>query len=71
MEESCCKLVGIFIVSIKSYFLIWLILIYYFQGIPEQTDSKTCGYFVMRYMKEIVEDKNLEFATKVRMINCI
>ncbi|XP_062021676.1 uncharacterized protein LOC133738229 [Rosa rugosa] len=33
-------------------------------GIPEQTDSKTCGYFVMRYMKEIVEDKNLEFATK-------
>ncbi|XP_040373456.1 uncharacterized protein LOC121052455 [Rosa chinensis] len=33
-------------------------------GIPEQTDSKTCGYFVMRYMKEIVEDKNLEYATK-------
>ncbi|XP_040367479.1 uncharacterized protein LOC112180552 [Rosa chinensis] len=33
-------------------------------GIPEQKDSKTCGYWIMRYMKEIVEDKNLEFAAK-------
>ncbi|XP_061990046.1 uncharacterized protein LOC133708593 [Rosa rugosa] len=33
-------------------------------GIPEQKNDKTCGYFIMRYMKEIVEDKNLDFSMK-------
>ncbi|XP_040362875.1 uncharacterized protein LOC112202030 isoform X2 [Rosa chinensis] len=33
-------------------------------GIPEQNGGKSCGYWIMRYMKEIVEDTNLEFATK-------
>ncbi|PRQ31131.1 putative Ulp1 protease family catalytic domain-containing protein [Rosa chinensis] len=34
------------------------------QGIPEQQSSKDCSYFIMRYMKDIVEDKNLEFFSK-------
>ncbi|XP_024156138.1 uncharacterized protein LOC112164132 [Rosa chinensis] len=33
-------------------------------GIPEQKSDKDCGYYVMRYMKEIVEDKSLDFFTK-------
>ncbi|PRQ58873.1 putative Ulp1 protease family catalytic domain, putative transposase, Ptta/En/Spm, plant [Rosa chinensis] len=33
-------------------------------GILEQNGGKSCGYWIMRYMKEIVEDTNLEFATK-------
>lgn len=33
-------------------------------GIPAQDGDKDCGIFIMRYMKEIVEDKNLEFASK-------
>ncbi|PRQ38468.1 putative Ulp1 protease family catalytic domain-containing protein [Rosa chinensis] len=33
-------------------------------GIPEQKTDKDCGYYVMRYMKEIVEDKSLDFFTK-------
>ncbi|PRQ33588.1 hypothetical protein RchiOBHm_Chr5g0059281 [Rosa chinensis] len=33
-------------------------------GIPEQNGRKSCSYWIMRYMKEIVEDTNLEFATK-------
>ncbi|KAL6192198.1 hypothetical protein ACLB2K_038585 [Fragaria x ananassa] len=32
-------------------------------GIPEQKDGKTCAYLVMRYMKDIIADKDLEFAT--------
>lgn len=31
-----------------------------------QSGTKDCGLFVMRYMKEIVQDKELEFAAKVR-----
>ncbi|XP_062014016.1 uncharacterized protein LOC133730446 [Rosa rugosa] len=34
------------------------------KGILEQKNDKTCGYFIMRYMKEIVEDKNLDFSIK-------
>ena len=37
----------------------------YLQGIPTQNGDKDCGYFIMRYMKEIIEDKNLEFGVKV------
>ncbi|XP_063944708.1 uncharacterized protein LOC135151086 [Daucus carota subsp. sativus] len=33
-------------------------------GVPVQTGTKDCGLFVMRYMKEIVHDKELEFVTK-------
>ncbi|XP_074352965.1 uncharacterized protein LOC141692127 [Apium graveolens] len=33
-------------------------------GVPVQTGNKDCGMFVMRYMKEIVEDKELEFVVK-------
>lgn len=33
-----------------------------------QTGTKDCGLFVMRYMKEIVHDKELEFVTKVRTL---
>ncbi|XP_024188382.2 uncharacterized protein LOC112192748 [Rosa chinensis] len=33
-------------------------------GIPEQWTDKDCGYFIMRYMKDIVEDKNLDFFSK-------
>ncbi|KAM5579717.1 hypothetical protein ABKV19_009476 [Rosa sericea] len=32
-------------------------------GISEQKTDKDCGYFI-RYMKEIVEDKNLDFFSK-------
>ncbi|KAL6209102.1 hypothetical protein ACLB2K_020045 [Fragaria x ananassa] len=34
-------------------------------GIPEQKDGKTCAYLVMRYMKDIIADKDLEFSTTV------
>ena len=30
-----------------------------------QAGTKDCGLFVMRYMKEIVQDKDLDFANKV------
>ncbi|XP_040369874.1 uncharacterized protein LOC121051494 [Rosa chinensis] len=33
-------------------------------GIPEQHTAKDCGYFIMRYMKDIAEDKNLDFFSK-------
>ncbi|XP_034227574.1 uncharacterized protein LOC117636955 [Prunus dulcis] len=33
-------------------------------GAPKQADGKTCGYCVMRYMKEICEDSSLAFRTK-------
>ncbi|KAL1818326.1 hypothetical protein ACET3Z_013195 [Daucus carota] len=33
-------------------------------GVPVQTGTKDCGLFVMRYMKEICEDKDLNFASK-------
>ncbi|XP_074356066.1 uncharacterized protein LOC141695742 [Apium graveolens] len=33
-------------------------------GVPVQTGNKDCGLFVMRYMKEIVHDKELDFVTK-------
>ncbi|KAL6559624.1 hypothetical protein OROGR_004741 [Orobanche gracilis] len=29
-------------------------------GVPEQFGSTDCGFFIMRYMKDIVEDKNLD-----------
>ncbi|XP_065873241.1 uncharacterized protein [Euphorbia lathyris] len=31
-------------------------------GVPEQKDHKTCGFFVMRYMRDIVMDNDLKFA---------
>ncbi|BBG93417.1 hypothetical protein Prudu_001419 [Prunus dulcis] len=39
----------------------WIILMGTFK---QPTNTEYCGYFVMYYMKEIVEDKNLEFASK-------
>ncbi|KAH0976954.1 hypothetical protein GBA52_026673, partial [Prunus armeniaca] len=33
-------------------------------GAPKQANGKTCGYCVMRYMKEICEDSSLAFRTK-------
>ncbi|XP_074364047.1 uncharacterized protein LOC141704771 [Apium graveolens] len=33
-------------------------------GVPVQTGSKDCGLFVMRYMMEIIHDKELDFANK-------
>ena len=30
-----------------------------------QTGNKDCGMFVLRYMKEIIHDKDLDFANKV------
>ncbi|XP_074361905.1 homeobox-leucine zipper protein ROC8-like [Apium graveolens] len=33
-------------------------------GVPVQAGTKECGLFVIRYMKEIIEDKELEFAAK-------
>ncbi|KAL8089261.1 hypothetical protein AgCh_038888 [Apium graveolens] len=40
------------------------------KGVQVQAGSKDCGLFVMCYMKEIVEDKELEFAAKrMRMSN--
>ncbi|KAL6559628.1 hypothetical protein OROGR_004745 [Orobanche gracilis] len=30
------------------------------KGVPEQFGSTDCGFFIMRYMKDIVEDKNLD-----------
>ncbi|KAM2554568.1 hypothetical protein TB2_018676 [Malus domestica] len=31
---------------------------------PKQPSNMECGYYVMRYMKEIIEDENLSFAAK-------
>ncbi|KAM5546536.1 hypothetical protein ABKV19_002361 [Rosa sericea] len=33
-------------------------------GIPEQQGDKTCGFWIMHYMKDIVEDKNQEWSAK-------
>ncbi|XP_040368744.1 uncharacterized protein LOC121051020 isoform X1 [Rosa chinensis] len=33
-------------------------------GIQAQQNVKDCGIFIMRYMKEIIKDKNLGFASK-------
>ncbi|XP_017221133.2 uncharacterized protein LOC108197904 [Daucus carota subsp. sativus] len=33
-------------------------------GVPVQAGTKDCGLFVMRYMKKIVQDKDLDFANK-------
>ncbi|XP_024177978.1 uncharacterized protein LOC112183893 [Rosa chinensis] len=33
-------------------------------GIPSQPNDKQCGYFVMRYMRDIIHDTNLGFAEK-------
>ncbi|PRQ20346.1 putative Ulp1 protease family catalytic domain-containing protein [Rosa chinensis] len=33
-------------------------------GIPVQQTDKDCAIFIMRFMKEIVEDRNLQFASK-------
>ncbi|KAL8099890.1 hypothetical protein AgCh_032225 [Apium graveolens] len=33
-------------------------------GVPVQTGNKDCGMFVMRYMMEIIHDKELDFANK-------
>ncbi|VFQ92424.1 unnamed protein product, partial [Cuscuta campestris] len=33
-------------------------------GIPMQKGSVDCGLFVMRYMKEICQDKEVQFASK-------
>ena len=66
LKSSClCTLSNIVIDS-----LAYSNYIYNFQGIPQQKDHNTCGYYIMCFMKEIVEDKDLEYATKVRLINC-
>ncbi|XP_024193342.1 uncharacterized protein LOC112185470 [Rosa chinensis] len=33
-------------------------------GIPPQPNNKECGYFVMRYMRDIIEDKDFSFVNK-------
>ncbi|XP_074356113.1 uncharacterized protein LOC141695800 [Apium graveolens] len=33
------------------------------EGVPVQTGNKDCGLFVIRYMKEIIHDKELDFVT--------
>ncbi|KAM5570104.1 hypothetical protein ABKV19_017226 [Rosa sericea] len=33
-------------------------------GVPKQPGGVECGYYVMRYMKEIIEDETLSFPTK-------
>ena len=42
---------------------------YLIQDISEQLGDKTCGYFIMLYMREIVLDKNQDWSKKV--ISCI
>ena len=51
-----------------SIFSVLTIDLSYFQGVPEQKGDNSCGYFIMRYMRDIVNSKdNMEFATKVRI----
>lgn len=33
---------------------------------PKQPGGVECGYYVMRYMKDIIEDTNLEFESTVK-----
>ncbi|XP_040367477.1 uncharacterized protein LOC112176003 [Rosa chinensis] len=37
-------------------------------GIPEQLGDKTCGLWIMHYMKDIAEDKNQQWSAKIYMI---
>ena len=41
-----------------------------FQGMPRQDGSVLCGHFVMRFLKDIVEDIDLGFWKKVQVILC-
>ena len=34
-------------------------------GSPKQPGSHECGYVVMRYMKDIIDDKELTFVSNV------
>ncbi|KAM5569467.1 hypothetical protein ABKV19_016804 [Rosa sericea] len=34
------------------------------QGVPKQPGGVECGYYVMRYMKDIINDDTLSFSTK-------
>ena len=38
------------------------------QGIPKQFIGKGCAYFVMFFMKSIVNDDMLDFGTKVNLL---
>lgn len=38
------------------------------KGAPKQPGGHECGYYVMRYMKEIIDDEMLGFTTKVSII---
>ena len=35
------------------------------QGSPKQPGGHECGYVVMRYMRDIISDKEMSFCTKV------
>ncbi|KAI5334508.1 hypothetical protein L3X38_024641 [Prunus dulcis] len=35
------------------------------QGIPNQPSSVECGYYVMRFMRDIITDPSLEFEKKI------
>ena len=41
------------------------------QGAPRQTGALTCGLWVMRYMKDIVGDKNQLALAKVIYVNVV
>ncbi|PQQ17169.1 hypothetical protein Pyn_18441 [Prunus yedoensis var. nudiflora] len=40
----------------------WIML----SGAPKQSDGKSCGYCVMKYMKDICKDSSLDFRNKYR-----
>ena len=39
-------------------------------GSPKQPGRHECNYFVMRYMKDIIDDKELTFTSKVYFHVC-
>jgi Ulp1 family protease len=43
--------------------------VYFFQC-PQQTNTTDCGYFVMRFMKEIVMQYPKKIPEKVHDFNC-
>jgi Ulp1 family protease len=40
------------------------------KGAPKQPGGHECGYYVMRYMRDIIDDETLGFPTKVSIIVC-
>lgn len=75
-KQPKCKPLPVSIIychHILSYNIQFAVIMFFFtnvnkKGAPKQPGGHECGYYVMRYMKEIIDDEKLGFATKVSII---